>query len=354
MNNSLNITTNSTLSDILFLLNANERQYNKILYSMYKLEKANNKLFSIVIAILILCFVYLVIQYVTFLNIIKLSLFFSSSSKIKFLPLISSFISLIVFYLVLFFSTFINDCYGNNSIVKILISSIIIPYVVAAVLKKITSVILVCSLKEEKLQINRISNNYIFRLNLLLKDINHVVLKENGLGAFYIFCIADFFICLIILMILFCLSVESSFLFSSNKIISFLVYNEKNVNSDFSLFIQYFLIATTVYMFNTLLNLFNYPLFNKYRQVFDSVFLLLDDKIALNNNNNNNSKSDFNIIESPERDTINSAFIKKFINFDPQSEYSFINIKASKNAETIFNFSEVKLKKYLFYILLET
>ncbi len=124
-------------------------------------------------------------------------------------------------------------------------------------------------------------------------------------------------------MFIFYFNVDNVYTFTEDSKQTFLMYRESKING-LAYFNEY-LVLSNVYLIVSLLYFLNFPLFNKHRQIFDSIFLLYDCKY-------------YDTITC-EKQALENTYTSYFINFDGQSElyYKYSYYYRFKN----FAYSEV-------------
>ena len=131
-----------------------------------------------------------------------------------------------------------------------------------------------------------------------------------------------------------------SFVFSGEEYLTFLVYQEGNTNE--IKFFNYILCIQILNIFVSLSYFYHYPHFSKIKEIFDSLFLLYDQKIidTLDSDVQNDEEAQKCRVTN-EKEALKSNFAKLLINFDPQSElfyrYRNVNFDLGGLTEVLFN-----------------
>jgi hypothetical protein len=159
-------------------------------------------------------------------------------------------------------------------------------------------------------KINDSTKTITFIIHNFLTGVQFGVFDENGIAFIYLFRIYSILIITFASFLIFTLNITHDFMFSSTNILSYLIYKDNQV--DVIMFYDNFLIYTIDYLFIVLIFFFNYPLFNKYKQIYDSLFTLYDSKIH-----------EHGQPETCEKDALSSRYTTYFINFDTQSEFYY-------------------------------
>jgi hypothetical protein len=282
-------------------------------------ENSSNALYASIASILVIFITIVMIQTLTFANFIAIFRISSDESsivnKVIFSCSMFAFGLFILFNYLLRLTVTSSKISDNNFSLELLSIYIVIPLFTAFALMKIMTYTFISA--------NIIMNRPVkkgIRITFFFKNLfcglNQGVIKENGLRYIYLFRIYSLLLVAIVSMILFIAYSTNSYLFSSDKISALLIY--KDTTSSRSLItINGYLILTIIYLFVLLFNFFNYPVFNKFKQVFDSIFTLYDSKISFNTSLNH---------ETCEKEGLESRFTTYYTNFDTQSELYYITL----------------------------
>jgi hypothetical protein len=282
-------------------------------------ENSYNSLYAYIVAIFVIFFTIMIIQYLTFANFIAVFKLSSdeSSRQNKVIFILAS-LSFLLFILISSLFSYLID--GNKISAKnfsfdFISAYVIIPTFIAFALFKLGTYTFISA----NIIMNRPSKKGIkitFFLKNLFCGLNQGVIKENGLQYIYLFRIYTLLIITIVSMLLLLSYGTNSYLFSSDTIAAFLIYKDDSCTKAL-ISMNSYLILTTVYLFVYLFFFFNYPTFNRFKQVFDSLFTLYDSKLV----------SNVNLEHEPcEKEALESRFSSYFTNFDTQSELYYITL----------------------------
>ena len=276
----------------------------------------------------------IILQFLTFADLSNL-FFYNENSKIN----ISCFLMALVFFFTYFtsyaiisiflisgptlisndYSDYINHLFSNNDIAYVeIIKSILIPIVLYLFLVKILFYFFFYSKNLGNLREKE--DSFDFSVKNIFRNIKSAVLKDKSLAYIYLFRIYNLFITLLFSMLIFYFLNSNLFVFSDKNIKTFLIYNSEK-KSDIKL--QYFLniqIVSLVYLFMQIIHFFNYPRFQKTKQIFDSIFVLYDLRLM----------NSLEIEKTCEKQVLESAFIVDFLNFDSQSELFYNCVNATE------------------------
>jgi len=287
-------------------------------------EKSRNYFISLVVSLIIAFISITLIEYLTFTNMLNIYSFQESGCANR-NCLLKAIFSIAVYYFSIYI---ILNLYYND-------------YKIALKHGEFSNVRFLCEVLTLFLIFPILLTNFIFRLlssfffyanyvenpvktkSFLFKnffsDIDYVVFSENGVANLYLFRIYNIVVSVICSLILLFYYNKYSFMFSNEENIVMLVYQGDNVER--LRFINYILWLQIVYLFISLSCFYQYPQFSKIKQIFDSLFLLYDQKVIdtleselfLDEESQKNKGTN-------EKDALKSNFAKLLINFDPQSE----------------------------------
>ena len=185
---------------------------------------------------------------------------------------------------------------------------------------------------------NHIKTNTFFSKNLL-SHINFCVIAENGLAYLYLFRIYNIITSVLFSLVLMFHYNKYSFVFSGDEYLIFVVYQGNNTNE--IKFYNFILCLQINYLFVSLSHFYHYPQFSKIKEIFDSLFLLYDQKIidTLESDVLNDEEAQLSRVTN-EKEALKSNFAKLLINFDPQSElfyrYRNLNFELGGLTEVLF------------------
>ena len=174
----------------------------------------------------------------------------------------------------------------------------------------------------------------------LFFHIDFVCLHRNGMAQIFLFRVYNSKISMLISLVLFIFYSKSAQFFTKPSVVNSLAYNEANLKT--LKIWTWFLCVNVVYSFISLIDFYYFPKFSIQKQVYDSLFLLNDDKLL--------NSDESNVLETCERSVLESYFINEFINFDPQSEYYYVDAQGGQ-ANEIYNNIITKVN-YLNYLIL--
>ena len=157
-------------------------------------------------------------------------------------------------------------------------------------------------------------------------SIENSMMKDNGMAEMYLFRLYNHFISIFISAILLFLQADISFPYTNDIYTNHLVYNEGNFKT-LKLWNTY-LSLTIIYMVVGVCDYYNFPKYSDTKQIWDSIFLLHDEKIKEFN-------GDKIITETMESNLLKSDFVTKTFNSDIQSEEYKLRIKSGENPQMI-------------------
>ena len=159
----------------------------------------------------------------------------------------------------------------------------------------------------------------------LFFHIDFTCLKRNGMAQMFLYRTYNTTISMTISLILFIVYSNYSAFFAKPVSVSFLIYSSTNL---FRLkVLNWFLTVNVVYSFFSLIDFYYFPTFSIRKQIYDSLFLLNDDKLLL---------AGAKVGETCEKSVLESFFINQYINFDQQSKYYYVDSEG-KSGNEIFN-----------------
>jgi hypothetical protein len=283
-------------------------------------ENSNNSLYASIASILVVFITVVMVQTLTFTNFVAIFKISQSddSSLVNKGVFICSILAFGVFFAINYCLKLKLDnekvSYRNFSFEFIAVH-LIVPLFIAFTLMKLMTYIFISANKI----MNRPSKKGIkitFYFKNFFSGLNQGVIKESGLRYIYLFRIYTLILMTIASMIIFIKYSTNSYLFSSDKISAFLIYKDATCIESL-IDTNYYLLLVIVYLFVFLFYFFNYPVFNKFKQVFDSIFTLYDSKIAFNTSLEH---------DTCEKEGLESRFTTYYTNFDTQSELYYITL----------------------------
>ena len=297
-------------------------------------EKSRNY-FTCLVFCLISAFISIIlIEYLTFSYIINIFSLQESGTANRNSLLISLLLNLLYYFIIFSVIYFYYDNYqyslihGDFSNIKftseIVILFIIFPLFLSGLLFRLANYIFFYAHSIENL-VKTKTNTFFFKN--FISYINYAVFTENGMAYLYLFRIYNIVISVIFSLILLFYYNKYSFIFSSEDLLSFVVYQNKN--TDQIKYFNFILCLQIIYLTVNLSYFYHYPQFSKIKQIFDSLFMLYDQKIidTLENETTN------------EKEALKSNFAKLLINFDHQSElfyrYRNVNVEFGGLSEVI-------------------
>jgi hypothetical protein len=290
--------------------------YNHIYKEIYVKESYSNHTLTLLIILISVFLILLITQYLTFADLIGI-FSISESGKRNFGSLLISISVLSVYLIINYFFIFshenINNVIFSQNKYYFLCTDIIIPLLLAIILQKFTFSIFFYAVTIRSKFYPENNNNFFFYN--MFRGISNSVFTKNGLAYIYLFRIYSVVICSLLSLLLFYIYNQYSFIFSSEKIITFLVYKDNGGNLNYLNLANRFLLNLIIYQIVTLLYFYSYPNFNKNKQIFDCVFVLYDLKLILS----------LDVEKTCEKDAFESKFVKDFTNFDTQSYYYYKN-----------------------------
>jgi len=164
-------------------------------------------------------------------------------------------------------------------------------------------------------------------------SIEYSVLSDSGMAEIYLFRLYNHFLSIFISMVLLFLYADVAFPFTRDVYINHLIYTEQNFVSLKTW--NTYLSLTCIYMFIGLSDFYNYPKFSGIKQIWDSLFLLHDEKVK-EFDGFNGKLTDYTI----EDKLFNSEFVKDTFNSDYQSEFYHTKVMEGEKSlmvEKVFN-----------------
>lgn len=287
---------------------------------------------SLIIILISIFLILLITQYLTFTDLIGI-FSISESGKRNLYSLVISISVLSIYFTINYFIIFYHENIVNISQNKFsfICNYVIVPLLIAIILQKFTFSIFFYAVSIKSKSYLEISNNFLFYN--MFRGISNCVFTKNGLAYIYLFRIYSVVICSLLSLLLFYFYNQYSFIFSSEKIITFLVYKENGMNLNYINVVNKYLLNLIIYQIVSLLYFYSYPNFNKNKQIFDSVFVLYDLKLILS----------LDVEKTCEKDAFQSKFVKDFTNFDTQSYFYYKN-KHYDRERKYPNFTDVRFQ----------
>jgi hypothetical protein len=285
---------------------------------MYSFENSTNTIYSLLIFLSVIFFSILFTQNLTYADFIAILRLTDSGTR----NFRSFFASIIVFFFYLFINVFLfgkwifcnntDDLSDPNYILQFLGLYLVIPVFSLAFIFKLWF-----SLFYYSWSCTNTFGPIGFKIRIpffwtnCLRSINNAIFEKNGLAYIYLFRVYSLILTVCFSMLLFILYNPYAYLFSSERITTYLVYHDnnnehlRNYNHTLSLLI--------IYQFMLLLFFYNYPTFSKTKQVFDPIFCLYDLRVM----------DALEVDKTCEKEVFESEFVMRFINFDTQSTYFY-------------------------------
>ncbi len=285
---------------------------------------------ALLVSLLVIFLTILITQYLTFAHITAIFSMTESGqiNTISFLLSLSCICVYFLFFRFLFYIDYLVDgSLSNFSFQKdFLIYYFLTPFVLSCVLQKVIFYFFFYATTITQTK-NPNHQQFKFFSRNIFRNVTHSVFNRNGLALIYLFRVYSVTLTTIFSMIFFFYYNVYSFFFTSNDIITFCVY--KDENSQNLKYLNIYLLLLIVYQLTALLYFYSYPIFNKHKQIYDSIFILYDLK----------SIQTLEVEKTCEKEAFESEFVKDFVNFDTQSYYFY---ERKHFDERIFpNFTEV-------------
>lgn len=333
-----NINSNDIKQDLLLFLNTSSN----LIYKKQNEYSFKNQITALIISSIYLFFVILVFQQITFLNLFQIipkiieyisSLFKKSKidknkntsllqiktlllaiiSQIIYITLLTT-INLIfnrnlanVFCINLYSSSNNNDINYHVYIANFFLYSIIFPIITHYIITKLIFIFYFCA---RNINTNNKKVNFIY-FNFFRSSQNNVF-YESGLACIYLFRMNTIILNAFVLVFFVFIYSINNYLFNTNSLI---FYFDNNKTFEIIILIN---LLSAIYVFMTICVFFSYPNFTPNKQIFDSIFLLYDNKVL--------DLSYINIKHTDELLALNSKFTTEIINFDNQN-YLFYKSK---------------------------
>lgn len=286
---------------------------NSAIETSFKEESSRNSsytLFSILIVSFIIILVYQQLTYSDILRIISCYRM-DKDNYYCFILSVLSFSGYIFICLLLKYLFFGSLEFPFSSIGSFCIWFILTPTVISYIMTKIVFILFFyanfigCGANYDQ------SRNFFFYN--LFRNVQNVIYNEKGLAYVYLYRVYSLFSIISFSFLL------TYFAFSTNMMSNspLILYYQNSSSNEKNLNYLSYVLYTMVYLIMILSQFFNYPFFSAYRQIYDSLFILYDNKI-LNLLNYKQGKSF-------EKEALESSLIKIDFNYDSQSIYFYEN-----------------------------
>lgn len=308
--------------------------YNESVKQIRKKEAGSNRFISFFICLVSLMIILTIYQQLTFANIFDIV----RVTKIHNMDIQAFFTSLVVqlaYYLVFYFFSlsFLDFDYRlqkseNASVIKEVSFLFLYPIIFLFIVNRLLNVFWIGATEVQNINTKEIIS---FTSLNIVKPTSRMIFKNEGLGHLYLYRIYNILLNLIISLILFYSVNSKTFYFSNSPTDSYFTLLDSS-SLRYLRICCVFLCLVIVNLIYNLINLGNFPKFDENKQIFDSIFVLYDDKLISSNEN---------VTETPEKDALNSKLGQCYLNFDYQSEYFYLihsdEINLPKINEVFFN-----------------